>query len=595
MKVAIYSRKSVFTGKGESIENQVQMCKEHYLKMYSKSCEFEVYEDEGYTGANTKRPQFQRLLADIKGNKIDALICYRLDRISRNVADFSSILELLQAHNVDFISIREQFDTSTPIGKAMVYIASVFAQLERDTIAERIKDNMLQLSKTGRWLGGQTPLGFKSEKVTYLDDELNERSMHRLVPVDDEMTLVKQMFNRYLISGSIHYVLKELLQKRQKGKNGGEFASMSVADILRNPVYVKSDEEVKEYLESKGIQFCGRPNGCGIMLYNKKLGGKKLNPADKWIAAIALHEGIIESSDWLKVQRGMDASSKKKSSSAIRLGTSKKAILTGVLKCARCGSPMRVSYGRLRKDGTRNYYYTCTLKCHSGKTRCDNPNANGPVLEREIIKTLINYDKTVLKEKLKKLLYKQNLLNSNNDTLRINNEVKKLESEMNTLMAQLSKTKNKTTQEFLLKRADAISDEINDLRKSLENNSILKEKSNNDLGNLNIVIESFDDFKRLCNSIGDLTSISDELRVSIRNLIERIVDKITYDGETNDVVIDVWGSKKKLIRDEEDGRIRRLQYGKSCMPMSWEVNIPVFCNLICYSNKVTASKSYKFL
>ncbi|HAK41524.1 MAG TPA: recombinase family protein, partial [Clostridium sp.] len=85
--------------------------------------------------------------------------------------------------NIDFVSIKEQFDTSTPMGRAMVYISSVFAQLERETIAERIKDNMYQLAKTGRWLGGQTPLGFNSERVKYYDEEMNEKSMSKLIPV----------------------------------------------------------------------------------------------------------------------------------------------------------------------------------------------------------------------------------------------------------------------------------------------------------------------------------------------------------------------------------------------------------------------------
>ncbi|SFU45146.1 Site-specific DNA recombinase [Clostridium sp. DSM 8431] len=545
MKVAIYSRKSVFTGKGESIENQIQMCKDHYLRNYpDNSCEFEIYEDEGFSGANTKRPQFQKLLSEINQNKFKALICYRLDRISRNVADFSAILELLQAHNVAFISIKEQFDTSTPIGKAMVYIASVFAQLERDTIAERIKDNMLQLSKTGRWLGGQTPLGFESEKIIYLDAEMKERSMYKLKPIEEEMNLVKQIFNRYMVAGSIHYVLKELLSSNQKGKNGGEFHTLSISDILRNPVYVKSDDSVKMYLESKGIQFCGTPNGCGIMLYNKKIGGKKYNSMDKWIAAVAKHEGIIESNDWLMVQKSMDIASEKRTATNIRLGTSKKALLTGVLKCAKCGAPMRVTYGRLRKDSTKNYYYTCTMKCHSGKTRCDNPNASGPILEKQVINTLINYDKTVLKEKLNTLLQNEKKVNSNDKSYNMNLEINSLEDEISTLMDQLSKTKNKTTQEFLLKKAEELSTKLDELKNSVNDSTALKKNAQNDIDNLNIVIESFDKFSTLCESIKDLSSIDDDVQIALRNLIDRLVSKITYDGVTHDVVIDVWGKKK---------------------------------------------------
>ena len=179
MKIAIYSRKSRFTGKGESIGNQIQMCKDYICSNYNdyENIEFAIYEDEGFSGSNTNRPQFKKLMKDIENKDFNILICYRLDRISRNVADFSSTLETLQRYNVDFISLRDQFDTSSPMGRAMIYIASVFAQLERDTIAERVRDNMLELSKTGRWLGGTAPYGYSSTPITYYDENMTERSM----------------------------------------------------------------------------------------------------------------------------------------------------------------------------------------------------------------------------------------------------------------------------------------------------------------------------------------------------------------------------------------------------------------------------------
>ena len=114
MKVAIYSRKSRFTGKGDSIENQVQMCKEYMQRNFpdTSNFEFEIFEDEGFSGGNTNRPEFQKLINDIKNKKFQVLICYRLDRISRNVADFSATLELLQANNCHFQSLGE-FDHLT--------------------------------------------------------------------------------------------------------------------------------------------------------------------------------------------------------------------------------------------------------------------------------------------------------------------------------------------------------------------------------------------------------------------------------------------------------------------------------------------------
>ena len=140
----IYSRKSKYTGKGESIENQVEMCKE-YLYSHVKDIEesdIVVYEDEGFSAKNLERPMFKRMIADSQKEKVDYIVCYRLDRISRNVSDFSSLITDLNDRNIAFVSIKEHFDISTPMGRAMMYIASVFAQLERETIAERIRDNM---------------------------------------------------------------------------------------------------------------------------------------------------------------------------------------------------------------------------------------------------------------------------------------------------------------------------------------------------------------------------------------------------------------------------------------------------------------------
>ena len=167
LRVAIYSRKSKFSEKGESIGNQVDLCKDYIALNYPSNeyeVEIDIYEDEGWSGGTLDRPKFQEFMKEEQSNPYNILICYRLDRISRNIADFSSFMNELSKLDTSFISIREKFDTKTPMGRAMMYISSVFAQLEREVIAERIRDNMLELSKTGRWLGGDAPTGYSSEK-----------------------------------------------------------------------------------------------------------------------------------------------------------------------------------------------------------------------------------------------------------------------------------------------------------------------------------------------------------------------------------------------------------------------------------------------
>ena len=159
--IAIYTRQSIDKKDSISIETQVELCK----KEINKDEQFKIYEDKGFSGKNTERPQFKKLIEDIKEGQISKLIVYRLDRISRSITDFSNIMDILEEHKVSFISANEKFDTSTPTGKAMLYIIMIFAQLERETIAERIRDNYYSRGKTGVWLGGPAPFGYTIKKI----------------------------------------------------------------------------------------------------------------------------------------------------------------------------------------------------------------------------------------------------------------------------------------------------------------------------------------------------------------------------------------------------------------------------------------------
>ena len=194
----IYSRKSKYTGKGESIENQIEMCHKYLINKYGDITNIKIFQDEGFTGYNTNRPQLQEMMKLVKKNIVKCIIVYRLDRISRNVSDFCHLKDELSKHNVDFISITENFDTSSPMGNAMLMISSVFAQLERDTIAERIKDNMYELAKTGRWLGGTTPLGYKSQKEEVVLFNKKRKSLYSLEQIPEEVNIIKLLWSKML-------------------------------------------------------------------------------------------------------------------------------------------------------------------------------------------------------------------------------------------------------------------------------------------------------------------------------------------------------------------------------------------------------------
>ncbi len=368
MKVAIYSRKSKFTGKGESVENQVQLCKEYAIKHFNfDESSFIVYEDEGFSGGNTKRPEFQRLLKDTEANKFQMLICYRLDRISRNISDFSQMINILNKNNISFISIREQFDTTTPMGRAMMYIASVFAQLERETIAERIRDNMVQLAKTGRWLGGTTPTGYKSEPVVTLDKCGKQHRMYRLAAVPEEMDIIKLIYDRYISLKSITGIEKYLMEHNITTKNGANFHAASIRPILTNPVYAIADKTLYEYLLENNYNIYSSIdefNGVnGLIAYNKTIQDKgckeRYRDTGDWIVAVGMHEGIIPGEKWIKAQEIL----KENKSMCYRKVKSNQSLLSGVLICSNCGSFMRPkAMQRKNEKGQQVFYYICEMK-----------------------------------------------------------------------------------------------------------------------------------------------------------------------------------------------------------------------------------------
>ena len=166
-----------------------------------------------------------------------AIIVYRLDRISRNVSDFSGLIEELARLDISFISIKEQFDTSTPMGRAMMYIASVFSQLERETIAERIRDNMHELAKTGRWLGGTTPTGFESEAIKSITVDGKTKKACKLKLVPEEADIVKTIFDLYVETDSLTLTEAALIKQGFKTKNGNILPVSGQSDFAESGLH----------------------------------------------------------------------------------------------------------------------------------------------------------------------------------------------------------------------------------------------------------------------------------------------------------------------------------------------------------------------
>ncbi len=463
-KYAIYSRKSKYTGKGESTTNQIELCLTTLKNKFPdiKKDEILIYEDEGFSGYSTNRPAFKKLLKDIENNKIKILLFYKLDRISRNVNDFARLMSLLEAHDVSFLSATENIETLTPSGKALTYMISVFAELERNTIAERIKDNMLELAKSGVWLGGNTPTGYSSvEEIKLIN---NKKKKTYCLKENEDIEKVELIFKNYLRLKSLTKLETFLLNKNILSINLKPYTRFSLKNILTNPVYVKSDKDIYNYYENKGINLYGGSwNGInGLMVYNKttNLNHKilKRKKTEEWIISVGKHKGIIDGKTFINVANLIEANNNMR----YRKTNSLRSPLSGLVKCANCKSNMRPKI-RKNKDNEIITDYLCELKEKSKKNLCDAKNINGSIIEDTIISNIMNFEinMTILFNKLKKTLKTDKnseikeisyRIKKNNETIKnlidkikyidisiINKEIKELKEENAMLNSRLNK------------------------------------------------------------------------------------------------------------------------------------------------------------
>lgn len=473
MKIAIYSRKSKFTGKGESIDNQIQMCKEYAERQIQGHKEFIVYEDEGFSGGNTNRPEFQRLLLDIKNKKVNVLMCYRLDRISRNVADFSDTIKTLENNDVQFVSIKEQFDTSTPIGKAMLHISSVFAQLERDTIAERIKDNMYELAKTGRWLGGPAPYGYDSKKII-----TGDRSQFVLIDNEEEQEIMKLFFRKYKEFGNLTKLENWI------GGNGYDNERVSFKNINRmfaSPVYAMPDEDMYNWFVSQKSNVCVSKeeflSSTGITSYGKQHSNGKsrgyFKPPSGWtISAVNTHTGVVSGLDWISNYNMMRGNK-----SNPRQHSGKVGMLVPVLKC-KCGANMNIMYAKTKTK----FYYKCGRKIKNIGL-CQSKNLNGLKTDQEIINIL--KDIKVNKNKIP-------TLGKQNDTGNLEKEKKKLKGQIDSLTKQLSQNPTSSASKYIIKSIEDLDNRISKINNQLLNNTANKKNANDLIKTVNVFLDSFD-------------------------------------------------------------------------------------------------------
>ena len=408
-QVAVYVRKSKITESGKSIEIQKEKCIALACAHFDVSeSDILIYEDEGKSGFYADRPKYKMMLHDIEKNKIRAVVCYKIDRISRRTIDLLNLIQQMDQKGIAFVSVSDrEIDTSSRTGKIMIALLSAIAEFERDIIAERITDNMYELAKEGRWLGGECPLGYSSKKEK-LTVGGRKTTINHLEPVLEEQRAVKRLYKLFGQTASYSATCTALNEEGFKTKKGKKFTITAVKNILQNPVYAVVDADMRSYFTSFDVAIWADDSAFdgkrGMMAYNKTEQTKEVDHDSRaldpkytqkllrrdikdWIVSVGKHEGIISGEGWIRAQSLIADVSR---GNAIRPKETSKALLSGLVRCIACGGRMivRTDSGRYNLDGSVRYRYVCEVKYRKRGGCESSPNVKGPELDTFVIEQI---------------------------------------------------------------------------------------------------------------------------------------------------------------------------------------------------------------
>lgn len=362
--IAIYARKSIERENSISCETQVEYCKA-ILRPEEREEKVVTFVDNGFSGGNTDRDGFKKMMRQITKGKITKVVVYRLDRISRSLADFVNILNTFKEHSVEFVSAQEAFDTSSPYGELIVKILAVFAEFERNSIIERVSQAYEHRSSLGFYMGGRRPYGFDLVPTV-----INNIKTKRLEAKPAEVEQLRYIYNTYAVENvTLRRLQKNLVENGILPLDGGDWTTAKLSTILKNPIYVRADSNVYEYYQKKNANIIGEPEGFdgvhGLQLY----GLSKHNPDNiDWAdikVVLMQHEGVIDSETWLKCQRKIV-----KNKQIGRSAGNKTSWLGGLVVCKKCGSTMTTIKSAVTNGEVRRYF-NCTGRSH--KLKCKGP------------------------------------------------------------------------------------------------------------------------------------------------------------------------------------------------------------------------------
>ncbi len=347
VRCAIYTRKSTEEGLEQEFNtlDAQRECSESFIKSQVAegwACLLDRYDDGGFTGGNMDRPALRRLMADIEAGKIDCVIVYKVDRLSRSLLDFARIMEVFDKHHVAFVSVTQQINSGTSMGRLMLNVLLSFAQFEREIIGERTRDKIAAARRKGKWGGGHPILGFDIDPAGF-----------KLIVNEDEAAQVRSIFELYLEHEGLVPVIAELhrrgwLNKRwvtRKGqqRGGKPFTKTSLHKLLTNVTYIGKVRHKTELHDGQ-------------------------------------HAALIAPEVWQRVQVLLRRNGR---TGGAPVRNQFGALLKGLLRCVPCGCAMTPAH--TTKGAKRYRYYVCTAAQKRGWHTCPSRSVPAGEIERFVV------------------------------------------------------------------------------------------------------------------------------------------------------------------------------------------------------------------
>lgn len=351
IRCAIYTRKSTEEGLEKEFNtlDAQRESGEAYIRSQKNEgwiCLPDRYDDGGFTGGNMERPALQRLLDDVKSGKVNCIVVYKLDRLSRSLMDFAKIVEVLDQYSASFVSVTQQFNTKDSMGRLTLNILLSFAQFEREIISERTRDKIAAARRKGKWTGGTPFLGYDVDSHS-----------GKLVVNPVEANKVRQIFNLYLEHQSLSSVVDELKNRgwaskswvthRGKHRKGILYNKQRLSNLLKNIMYIGKIRYKDEIHEGE-------------------------------------HKAIIDNDTWQEVQAQLRKGNRMPTQSRNRYHS----LLRGLLHCTVCNATM-IHLGVNKKNNKIYRYYVCTNAHANGYDKCPSPSLPAEEIEQFVLERLV--------------------------------------------------------------------------------------------------------------------------------------------------------------------------------------------------------------